>query len=177
MSNRVMLRGPKMTSAQDRLCAPISMNLTQSDPHLRSRPRTFRTFRALYAEEFFAAVLQSLNRFHGLRPERRGSALPFPACAGTFTARQASLDCVATDRSVAPPIGLLTLGFDLPVSRSSRQPATGSLAITQTGLAPLAMTTFEPGQITSCRSFPVPVRTLVRCGTLENDADPLRTPC
>ena len=55
-------------------------------------------------------MIQGLHRFHGLRPERRGSALPFPACAGTFTARQASLD--ATDRSVAPPIGLLTLGFD-----------------------------------------------------------------
>jgi len=40
-----------------------------------------------------------------------------------LTARQASLD--ATDRSLAPPKGLSTLGFDRPVSRPSRQPATG----------------------------------------------------
>jgi len=71
---------------------------------------TFRTFRAPYAGEFLAAALQALHRFHGLHPERRGSALPDPALAGTFTARQASRD--ATDRSVAPPEGLLTLGFD-----------------------------------------------------------------
>src|SRR5512132_2488194 len=37
---------------------------------------TFRTFRALYAEEFLAAALPGLHRFHGLHPEGRGSALP-----------------------------------------------------------------------------------------------------
>jgi hypothetical protein len=37
---------------------------------------TFQTFRALYAEEFLAAALPGLHRFHGLRPEGRGSALP-----------------------------------------------------------------------------------------------------
>jgi hypothetical protein len=35
--------------------------------------------------------VQGLHRFHGLRPEGRGSAPPCPAHAGTFTARQASL--------------------------------------------------------------------------------------
>ena len=46
---------------------------------------------------------------------------PFPAPrAGTLTARQASLD--ATDRSVAPPEGLLTLGFD-PARFQTEPPA------------------------------------------------------
>ena len=40
--------------------------------------------------------------------------------AGTITARQASLE--ATDRSVAPPKGLLTLGFD-PASFPAEPPA------------------------------------------------------
>jgi hypothetical protein len=71
---------------------------------------TFRTFRALYAGEFLTVALQVLHRFHGLHPEGRGSALPYPAHTGTFTARQTSLD--AADRSVAPPEGLLTLHFD-----------------------------------------------------------------
>ena len=81
---------------------------------------TFRTFRAPYAEEFLAAALQALHRFHGLHPEGRGSALPDPALAGTFTARQASRD--ATDRSVAPPEGLLTLGSD-PARFQTEPPA------------------------------------------------------
>jgi len=63
---------------------------------------------------------QDLHRFHGLRRDYRGSALSCP-----LTTRQASLD--ATDRSVAP---LLLKGFrrwapTRPVSRPSRQPATG----------------------------------------------------
>ncbi len=54
--------------------------------------------------------LQDLHRFHGLRPEARGSALPLShPSAGTLTTRQASRD--ATDRPVAPPQGLSTLGF------------------------------------------------------------------
>src|SRR5882672_10859577 len=54
--------------------------------------------------------LQDLHRFHGLRPEGRGSALPLShLSAGNFTTRQASRD--ATDRPVAPPEGLSTLGF------------------------------------------------------------------
>ena len=63
---------------------------------------------------------QDLHRFHGLHRDSRGSALSYP-----LTTRQASLD--ATDRSVAP---LLLEGFRRwaparPVSRPSRQPATG----------------------------------------------------
>jgi hypothetical protein len=124
---------------------------------------TFRTFRALYVGEFFAVVIQGLHRFHGLRPEGRGSALPFPACAGTFTARQASLN--ASDRSVAPPIGLLTLGFGL--ARFQTKPPACYWApwrLPRPDLHRLAATSFKPGQITSCRSLPVPVRTPVRRG-------------
>src|SRR3954452_15351877 len=44
-----------------------------------------------------------------LIPGARHSLRP-PSRAGTLTTPQASLD--ATDRSVAPPEGLLTLGFD-----------------------------------------------------------------
>jgi hypothetical protein len=63
---------------------------------------------------------QDLHRFHGLHRDYRGSAL-----SHSLTTRQASLD--ATDRSVAP---LLLKGFRRwaparPVSRPSRQPATG----------------------------------------------------
>ena len=81
------------------------------------------------------AALQVLHRFHGLHPEGRGSALPYPAYAGTFTARQASLD--AADRSVAPPKGLLTLHFRrraFPPGAGSLLP--GPLAVTRTGLTP-----------------------------------------
>jgi hypothetical protein len=44
----------------------------------------------------------------------------FPPEGGTLTARQASLD--AADRSVAPPKGLLTLGFD-PTRFQTEPPA------------------------------------------------------
>ncbi len=82
---------------------------------------TFRTFRALYAGEFLGAAIQVLRSFRGLRRERLGSALPSSHLAvGTLTARQASLD--AADRSVAPPEGLLTLGFD-PARFQAEPPA------------------------------------------------------
>jgi hypothetical protein len=55
--------------------------------------------------------LQGLHRFRGLRRDFGGSALPVPCLAtGPLTTPQASL--YATDRSVAPPEGLLKLGFD-----------------------------------------------------------------
>src|SRR5205085_2185921 len=63
-------------------------------------------------------VLQGCNPgsspFRSLHRERRDSALPspHPERQAAITTRQASLD--ATDRSVAPPTGLLTLGFDPP---------------------------------------------------------------
>jgi hypothetical protein len=67
------------------------------------------------------AAIQVLHHFHGLRPERAGSALPLPhANAGTLTTPQASLD--AADRSVASPKGLSTLGFD-PDRFQSEPPA------------------------------------------------------
>jgi hypothetical protein len=49
--------------------------------------------------------LQDLHRFRGLRREPPGSALP-----RYLTTRQGFAN--ATDRSVAPPLGLSTLGFD-----------------------------------------------------------------
>jgi hypothetical protein len=58
---------------------------------------------------------QDLHRFHGLRREPPGSALP-----RYLTTRQASHP--ATDRSVAPPTGLSTLGFD-PARFQTRPPA------------------------------------------------------
>jgi len=62
---------------------------------------------------------QDLHRFHGLRRDYRGSALSYP-----LTTRQASLD--ATDRSVAPLLkGFRRWAPTRPVSRPSRQPATG----------------------------------------------------
>ena len=55
--------------------------------------------------------LQALHRFHGLHPDFGGSALPAPTPKnGPLTTPQASRH--ATDRSVAPPQGLSTLGFD-----------------------------------------------------------------
>ena len=65
--------------------------------------------------------LQDLHPFHGLRRDGLGSALPIPhPKAGTLTARQASLN--AADRSVAPPKGLSTLGFD-PTRFQTEPPA------------------------------------------------------
>jgi hypothetical protein len=81
--------------------------------------------------------LQALHPFHGLRRERRGSALPSPHPKGraALTARQASLD--ATDRSVAPPNGALDAGLrpgPFPDRAASLLP--GLLAATRTGLTP-----------------------------------------
>ena len=117
---------------------------------------TFRTFRAPYAEEFLAAALQDLHRFHGLHPEGRGSALPYPACAGTFTARQASRN--ATDRSVAPPEGLLTLGFD-PARFQTEPPACYRAPWRLPGPDShrLATTSFRSSQITSSSTSPLPL--------------------
>jgi hypothetical protein len=64
--------------------------------------------------------IQALHPFHGLHPEGRGWAPPRPGEPGTLTTRQASLD--ATDRSVAPPIGLSTLGSD-PARYQTEPPA------------------------------------------------------
>ena len=60
-----------------------------------------------------------------LSPTRRRASL---------TTRQASLD--AADRSVAPPTGLLTLGFDPAVSPRAASLLPGLLAATRTGLTP-----------------------------------------
>src|SRR4249920_2776965 len=91
---------------------------------------------------------QDLHRFHGLHPEGPGSALPFPAHAGTITARQASRD--ATDRSVAPPEGLSTLRFD-----ARRFPPTPAACYRAPWPLPgpdshrLATTSFTTSQVTS----------------------------
>ena len=83
-------------------------------PSERSAPSTPESSSGLH--------FQALHPFRGLRRERRGSALPPPTPNGraAITTRQASLD--ATDRSVAPPTGLLTLGFD-PARFQTEPPA------------------------------------------------------
>ena len=64
---------------------------------------------------------QALHPFHGLHPDDPGSAPPLPCPkAGWLTTRQASLH--AADRSVAPPKGLSTLGFD-PARYQTEPPA------------------------------------------------------
>jgi hypothetical protein len=67
---------------------------------------TIRTFRALYAEEFFGAAVQALHPFHGLHPTGRGSALP-----DTRSRRGRLRLMLRTARSHTPK-GCLTLRFD-----------------------------------------------------------------
>src|SRR5512133_227000 len=82
-------------------------------PSERSAPHT--------PESPWRLHVQALHRFHGLHPDFRGSALPVShPRAGPLTTRQASRD--ATDRSVASPTGLLTLGFD-PTRCQTEPPA------------------------------------------------------
>jgi hypothetical protein len=83
-------------------------------PSERSEPSTPRSSSGLR--------FQALHPVHGLRRDLRGSALPFfrPEGQADLTTRQASLH--ATDRSVAPPTGLLTLGFD-PTRFQTEPPA------------------------------------------------------
>jgi hypothetical protein len=54
--------------------------------------------------------LQALRPFHRLHPDFHGLGSSFSARGRVLTTRQASLH--AADRSVAPPEGLSTLGFD-----------------------------------------------------------------
>jgi len=85
---------------------------------------TIRTFRAPYAGESFGACSSrssAPSMAFALRIRARHSL--FPSRDGTFTTRQASLH--ATDRPVAPPQGLSTLGFDASGYPRRRQPATG----------------------------------------------------
>jgi hypothetical protein len=97
-------------------------------PSERSAPHT--------PESPWRLHVQALHRFHGLHPDFRGSALPVShPRARPLTTRQASRD--ATDRSVASPMGLLTLGFDpgrFQTRAASLLP--GLLAATRTGLTP-----------------------------------------
>jgi len=80
------LRRPPSASSTSRLIAGYRTPLLPAgsrSPHRPGRASpvpavTFCTFHALYAGEFVAAALQALHRFHGLRPEGPGSALPFP---------------------------------------------------------------------------------------------------
>jgi hypothetical protein len=82
---------------------------------------TLRPFHAPTPGSSSGLRFQALDPFHGLRPDGPGSALPLSRLtAGTFTTRQASLD--AADRPVAPPEGLLTLGFD-PARFQTEPPA------------------------------------------------------
>jgi hypothetical protein len=77
-----------------------------------------------------------LRRFHGLRPDFGGSALPIPAPRdGPLTTPQASLH--ATDRCFAPPYRAFDTGLRrraFPPDAASLLP--GLLAATRTGLPP-----------------------------------------
>jgi len=68
-----------------------------------------------YAGESLTAALQDLRRFHGLRREPPGSAL-------SSVSNDAAGFASATDRSVAPPEGLSTLGSS-PARFQARPPA------------------------------------------------------
>ena len=68
-----------------------------------------------YTGESLAAASQDLHRFHGLRREPPGSAL-------SSVSNDAAGFASATDRSVAPPQGLSTLGSD-PARFQARPPA------------------------------------------------------
>jgi hypothetical protein len=84
------LRRPPGTPSTSRLFTGYKTTLLPTglrSPHRPGRASpvpavTFCTFHALYAGEFFAAALQALHRFHGLRPEGPGSALPAPTPKG-----------------------------------------------------------------------------------------------
>jgi hypothetical protein len=136
----------------------------RADARANSAPPSFdgagRCIRSLYAQSVTRPALDSADAVRGPRtaPRRQtgnrdrqnpGSAPPL-SCpqAGGLTTRQASLD--AADRSVAPPTGLSTLGFDparyqteppacyrafwqLP-GRDSHPPATTSLCSDQVNL-------------------------------------------
>ena len=82
---------------------------------------TFSTFRAPYAGRFLRTRSRIKRPFHGLHRDTPGSAPPLPTLtSGPLTTRQASLH--ATDRQVAPPTGLLTLGSD-PARFQTEPPA------------------------------------------------------
>ena len=87
--------------------------------------------------------IQALDPFRGLHPDGPGSAPPLPcASAGTLTTRQTSL--YAADRSVAPPKGLSTLGFDR--NRFQSQPPVcyrASWQLPGRDLHPLAITSLS----------------------------------
>ena len=85
---------------------------------------TFSTFRAPYAGRFIGAAIQALHPFHGLRRDIRGSAPPLSARrrayndAAGFASRYGPPSC-------SPQRGFRRWASTRPVSRPSRQPATG----------------------------------------------------
>ena len=102
---------------------------------------------------------QALRPFHGLRPDDPGSAPPLPRPqAGWLTTRQASLD--ATDRSVAPPEGLSTLGFD-PARFQTEPPACyrASWQLPGRDSHPLATTSLCSDQVTRWHHLRIAGRT------------------
>jgi hypothetical protein len=72
---------------------------------------TMRTFRAPYAGESFGAASRLSTPSMAFTMKHAARLSLTPPKGGRVTTRQASLD--ATDRSLASPKGLSTLGFDL----------------------------------------------------------------
>jgi hypothetical protein len=125
-------------------------------PSERSAPSTPRSSSGLR--------FQALHPFHGLRRERRDSALPSPHPKGqaAITTRQASLD--ATDRSVAPPNGALDAGLrpgPFPDRAASLLP--GLLAATRTGLTPAGDDELMSDQVKSNDHLRLWAHSLLRC--------------
>jgi len=83
---------------------------------------TIDTFRAPYAEESFTAASQDLHRFHGLRPDGGGSALPDPYPKAGYINDAAGFALCYGPHLRSPFTGLLTLGFD-PARFQTEPPA------------------------------------------------------
>src|SRR6266498_2207218 len=86
---------------------------------------TIDAFRAPYAGESFTAALQAPHRFHGLHPEIGGSDSLFPTLPGrTFNDAAGFASCYGPHPR-SPQRGFRRWASTHPVSRPSRQPATG----------------------------------------------------
>src|SRR5262245_6289046 len=141
-SSVIKRRAPATHSAGHR----AGEGLTSSRRHYPNVPRPIRR------EVLQRLRIQVFSAFHGLRPDFGGSALPAPAQTdGPLTTPQASRN--ATDRSVAPPQGLSTLGFDLIRFQTKPPVATGPPDSypdrTHTGKRRRAYDQRSPTQVTS----------------------------
>src|SRR5918994_5872692 len=78
-----------------------------------------------YAGRFLGAAIQDLHPFHGLRRDSRGSAPPLPHPRGRASQRRGRLRLTLRTAQSLPQQGFRRWASTRPVSRPSRQPATG----------------------------------------------------